>query len=159
MLDHILGPWQVNGIVQFASGQNYHVGVSGDIANTGNAGSNNINGGYLRANLVGDPEPSDRNTGAWLNRGAFEVPAPFTFGNLGRNVFNGDNFANLDLSIFRKFRFLEDKIIELRVEMFNATNHATWNRPNAQIDNPNFGKIFQTRSTERQIQLGLKIHF
>ncbi len=159
LIDHILGPWQVNGIIQFASGQNYHVGVSGDLANTGNAGSNNINGGYLRANLVGDPQPSDQNTGEWLNRSAFEVPAPFTYGNLGRNVFNGDSFANLDLSIFRKFRFLEDKIIELRVEMFNATNHATWNRPNAQIDNPNFGKIFQTRSTERQIQLGLKIHF
>ena len=159
VLDHILGPWQLNGIVQFASGQNYHVGVSGDLANTGNAGSNNINGGYLRANLVGDPEPGSRSTAQWLNTNAFEVPAPFTFGNLGRHVFQGDPYANLDLSIFRKFRFLEDKILELRVEMFNATNHPTWNRPTAQIDNPNFGKIFSTRSTERQIQLGLKIHF
>ena len=159
ILDHILGPWQLNGIVQFASGQNYHVGVSGDLANTGNAGSNNINGGYLRANLVGDPEPGSRSPQQWLNTAAFEVPEPFTFGNLGRHVFQGDPYANLDLSIFRKFRFLEDKILELRVEMFNATNHPTWNRPTAQIDNPNFGKIFSTRSTERQIQLGLKIHF
>ena len=159
ILDHILGPWQLNGIVRFASGQNYHVGVSGDLANTGNAGSNNINGGYLRANLVGDPEPGSRSPQQWLNTAAFEVPEPFTFGNLGRHVFQGDPYANLDLSIFRKFRFLEDKILELRVEMFNATNHPTWNRPTAQIDNPNFGKIFSTRSTERQIQLGLKIHF
>lgn len=159
VLDHILGPWQLNGILQFATGQNYHVGVSGDLANTGNAGSNNINGGYLRANLVGDPEPSNRSPGQWLNTNAFEVPRPFTFGNLGRNVFSGDRYSNLDLSIFRKFRFLEDKTIELRVEMFNSTNHPTWNRPNAQLDNPNFGKIFSTRSTERQIQLGLKIHF
>ncbi len=159
VLDHILGPWQLNGIVQFASGQNYHVGVSGDLANTGNAGSNNINGGYLRANLVGDPDAGARSPAQWLNTAAFDVPAPFTFGNLGRHVFQGDPYANLDLSIFRKFRFLEDKILELRVEMFNATNHPTWDRPTAQIDNPNFGKIFSTRSTERQIQLGLKIHF
>ena len=62
VLDHILGPWQFNGILQFASGQNYHVGVSGDLANTGNAGSNNINGGYLRANVVGDPELVQRNS-------------------------------------------------------------------------------------------------
>ena len=159
VLDHILGPWQLNGIVQFASGQNYHVGVSGDLANTGNAGSNNINGGYLRANLVGDPEPGSRSPAQWLNTNAFEVPAPFTFGNLGRHVFQGDPYANLDLSIFRKFRFLEDKILELRVEMFNATNHPTWNRPTAQIDNPNFCKIFSTRSTERQIQLGTEDPF
>ena len=74
-------------------------------------------------------------------------------------MFNGDSFANLDLSIFRKFRITEDQIIELRVEMFNATNHPTWNRPTAQLDNPNFGKIFSMRSTQCPIRLGLKIHF
>ena len=45
VLDHILGPWQINGILQFALGQNCHVGVSGDLANMGDAGSKNINGG------------------------------------------------------------------------------------------------------------------
>ena len=96
VLDHILGPWQLNGILQFASGRDYHVGVSGDLANTGNVGSNNINGGYLRANLVGDPKPSGRSPAQWLNPAAFQVPPPFTFGNLGRHVFQGDSYANLD---------------------------------------------------------------
>ena len=41
----------------------------------------------------------------------------------------------------------------------NALNHPTYNRPTAQLDSPNFGRVFNTRSTERQIQLGLKIHF
>ena len=46
-----------------------------------------------------------------------------------RHALQGDGFGNLDLSIFRKFRIKESKIIELRVEMFNATNSPTWNRP------------------------------
>ena len=159
ILDHILGPWQLNGILQFASGQNYHVGVSGDLANTGNAGSNNINGGYLRANLVGEPRAANASPSQWLNPNAFEVPAPFTFGNMERHALQGDGLGNLDLSIFRKFRFDEDKIIELRIEMFNATNSPTWSRPNAQLDSVNFGRIFGTSSIERQIQMALKIHF
>jgi hypothetical protein len=159
VLDHILGPWQLNGILQFTSGQNYHVGVSGDLANTGNAGSNNINGGYLRANVVGDPNLSNGTPDGWLNASAFDVPAPFTFGDMDRHALQGDGLGNLDLSIFRKFRITESKIVELRIEMFNATNSPTWNRPTAQLDSPNFGRIFSTRSTERQIQLGLKLHF
>ncbi len=159
VLDHILGPWQINGILQFTSGQNYHVGVSGDLANTGNAGSNNINGGYLRANVVGDPNLSNATPDRWLNSSAFAVPAPFTFGDMDRHALQGDGFANLDLSIFRKFRITESKVIELRAEFFNATNHPTYNRPTAQLDSPNFGRVFSTRSTERQIQLGLKFHF
>ena len=159
LLDHILGPWQFNGILQFTSGQNYHVGVSGDLANTGNAGSNNINGGYLRANVVGEPELANGTPDGWLNPSGFAVPAPFTFGDMERHALQGDGFGNLDLSIFRKFRIKETKIIELRVEMFNATNSPTWNRPTANLNNPNFGRIFSTRSIERQIQLGLKLHF
>ena len=160
-LDHVLGPWQVNGILQFTSGQNYHVGLSGDSANTGNGGSNNINGGYLRANYSPDSAVGSGRTGPnrWLNPGAFSTPAPFTFGSALRHGLMGDSFANLDLSIFRKFRITESQIVEFRVEMFNATNHPTWNRPDANLNSPNFGKIFSTRSTERQIQLGLKYHF
>ena len=78
---------------------------------------------------------------------------------MARHALQGDGLGNLDLSIFRKFRFGESKVIELRVEMFNATNSPTWNRPTAQLDSVNFGRIFSTNSTERQIQLGLKIHF
>ena len=159
VLDHILGPWQLNGILQFNSGQNYHVGVSGDLANTGNAGSNNINGGYLRAHHVGESRVANAGPSQWLNPSAFDVPAPFTFGNMARHALQGDGRENLDLSIFRKFRIRESKILELRIEMFNATNSPTWTRPVAQLDSPNFGKIFGTQSIERQIQLGLKFHF
>ena len=138
ILDHILGPWQLNGILRFASGQNYHVGVSGDLANTGNAGSNKINGGYRRAHHVGEARASNASPDRWLNPSAFEVPAPFTFGNMERHAVQGDGLGNLDLSIFRKFRFLEDKVLELRVAMFNATNSPTWNRPVAQLRQPEF---------------------
>ena len=101
LLDHIVGNWQVNGIATFHSGLPYDVGVSGDIANTGNAGC--CNGYYMRLNLVGNPRLANPTPRGWLNRSAFAVPAPFTFGNLGRHSLRGDGTQNFDLSIFRQF--------------------------------------------------------
>lgn len=87
------------------------------------------------------------------------MPAPFTFGNLGRHVSQADLYPDLKLTIVRNFRFLGDKIPKLGVKMFNATNHRTWNRATARTNKPNFCKISITRSEERTIQVGLKIHF
>ncbi|MEO7142560.1 MAG: TonB-dependent receptor, partial [Bryobacteraceae bacterium] len=47
-VDLVAGGWQFNTITTARSGQPYNITVPGDSANTGNTG-------YLRANLVGDP--------------------------------------------------------------------------------------------------------
>lgn len=101
ILDHIVGHWQLNGIVTLTSGQPYEVGVSGDIANTGNSSAGSY---YERLNLISNPNLSDPTTAGWFNKAAFAVPDPFTFGTLGRNALRADWFKNLDLSLFRQFR-------------------------------------------------------
>jgi hypothetical protein len=87
------------------------------------------------------------------------VPAPFTFGNEGRNALRADKYFDLDLSLVRKFPITEQKRFQFRIDMFNAPNHPVWDIPTTDFENPQFGKIFNTRGTERQIQLALKFYY
>ncbi|MEW5979637.1 MAG: carboxypeptidase regulatory-like domain-containing protein [Acidobacteriota bacterium] len=153
VVDHVVAGWQVNGIGRFTSGAPFTVVVSGDIANTGNAGN------YMRPNLAGNPVPSNRGPNNWLNRSAFEVPAPFTFGNLGRNTFRSDGYKGLDLSLFRKFSVTESKHLEFRAEFFNAFNTPVWGIPTRNLSSGNFGRVSRTVSIPRQVQFGLKFVF
>ena len=162
VLDQLIGNWQFNGIAQFTSGIPYHLGVSGDIANTGNVGRPSGGGGgsfYERLNVVGDHKLSSPTPAGWFNRDAFAVPARYTFGNLGRHSLRGDGFANFDVSLFRQFPISEGRMVEFRTEFFNVTNSPTWGLPIANFNNRNFGRVFGTRSRERQIQFGLKVIF
>jgi hypothetical protein len=136
------------------------VGVSGDIANTGNA--NCCDGFYMRLNLVGDPNLSNPKPEQWFNQDAFAAPAPFTFGTLGRNTFRTDGVTNLDLSLFRQFRLAgESKRLEFRAEAFNIFNHPDYDRPSNDLSSPNFGRVFGLApgTSPRQLQLGLKFLF
>jgi outer membrane receptor protein involved in Fe transport len=155
-VSHLLGNWQINGIVTFHSGLPYEVGVAGDIANTGQTGSS---GYYMRLNLVGDPKRSNPTREEWFNKAAFRVPEPFTFGALGRNSLRSDGTENIDLSIFRQFAIRESKKLEFRVEMFNAFNHPIYGIPVREFSNSNFGRVTGTANRARQIQLSLKFLF
>ena len=46
-----------------------------------------------------------------------------TFGTMGRNLFRDSGFKNLDLSLFKDFKFKERFNAQLRAEMFNVFNH------------------------------------
>src|ERR1700682_5773055 len=162
VVDYIVGNWQLNGIYTYTSGRNFSLAVPGDSANTrgGNSGT------YLRPNLVGDPNSGSCPNGApvhtvacWFNTSAFALPAAFTFGNLGRNTLRGQRHQILDMSLFRSFPFAEKRKLEFRAEAFNILNHPTLGNPNGTFNNANFGKITSTRSTERQLQLALKLIF
>lgn len=157
-LDAIIGGWNLNGVLSLSSGQPFDVGTGKDIANTGNY--NYGNGyGYERLNVVGNPYPSNQSPGQWINPAGFQLPAPFTFGDMGRNSLRADWSKNLDLSIFRQFPFTERTRLEFRFEMFNATNTPVWAVPVSNFDNPNFGVVTSTANTPRQLQFGLKLYF
>src|SRR3984893_9221304 len=56
-------------------------------------------------------------------------PAAGTFGNLGRNVFRGTGFTNLDLSLSKTWKFKERLNAQFRAEAFNLTNHPNFANP------------------------------
>ena len=156
--DFIIGNWQLNSIFSARSGLPYQVYVSGDVAHTGNVGWNQ----YERANLVGgaDPYVSNITRETGLNRAAFQIPAVYTFGNLGRDRLRTVPFWNVDMSIFRQFPIMERAKFEFRAETFNLPNHPIWGQPsNDMADTANFGRITSTANNSRSLQLGAKIIF
>src|SRR5712691_3592562 len=156
-VNYLIGNWQLNGILTLTSGLPYNVYISSDIPNVGNFAPWS---GNVRANQIGDPNAISRSTKEWFNTAAFGPPAPFTFGDSGRNSLRADWFKNLDMSLFRDFPFGERRSLQFRAEAFNVTNTPTWGIPVNDLNNPTkLGSINSTRSTERQLQLSLKLYF
>ena len=153
--DYILGGWQFNTITSARSGQPYNLSVSGDSANTGNTG-------YLRPNLVGDPNIANPTRQQCFNKAAFAAPVPFNSATLGRMPLRSSPVWNIDLSVFRQFPFGEHRSIEFRAESFNLPNTAILAAPTsngASVTDPAFGTVTSTANTERSLQLGLKLIF
>src|SRR5580693_8356305 len=133
VVNALIGGWNLNGVLSFNSGTAFDVGSGKDIAQTGNY--NYGNGyGYERANLVGNPYPSNKGSAEWVNPAAFQTPAIDTFGDLGRDSLRSDWNKNLDLSIFRQFPITERFRLEFRFETFNLTNTPVWAIPVTSMD-------------------------
>ena len=75
----------------------------------------------------------------WTNPAAFSLPAPYTFGNAGRNILTGPGLADWDFSLIRNFKLWESKTLQFRAEMFNILNRANFTLPNADVSSPSFG--------------------
>ena len=61
----------------------------------------------------------------------------------------------------KDFPFNENRSLQFRAEAFNVTNTPTWGIPVNDLNNNKIplGSITSTRSTERQLQLSLKLYF
>jgi hypothetical protein len=150
VVNAIIGGWSVNTIVSLTSGAPYTVSYSGDVANTGND--------FQGVNTVGNPHLSNPTTLKWFNTAAYQAPASFTFGDTGRNTLRSDWYKDMDLSVFRSFKF-ERVNLELRAEAFNALNNPVYAAPGATLNSTTFGQVSSTVSTARQLQLAAKISF
>ena len=110
---------------------------------------------------MGDPNlPSDERTvDRWFRTEAFAQPAPFTFGDAGRNIVQGPGIINTDLSLSKRIPVGTGRNLEFRAEVFNAANHPIWGLPNVNLTNAAYGRITSTRIDSRQIQLALRFTF
>ena len=139
LLNGFIGGWQVNGIFSYTSGIPYNLGISSDIANTGNSGGE-------RLDKIGNPKLSNPTRNEWFNTAAYAVPAPYTFGSEGRNDLRQDAYNDLDASVFKVFPIKEQVRLEFRMEGFNSLNHLTYGAPGTSFGTPSFGKVSAQRS-------------
>lgn len=154
IVNHILGNWQLNGILLLRSGNPYSLIIGGDIANTGNAGN------YMRVDFLGNPQLDNPTSEQWFDRSLIAAPAPFTFGNSGRHRLRSDAFKNFDFSIFRVFPIRESTRLEFRAESFNLTNSVVYGTPGTNLSTlSTFGRVTSQANQARQLQFGLKLNF
>ena len=149
-LGHVVGGWSVGVLGALQSGAPFTVTTQ---TNTTNA----FSAGALRADLVGDPTlPSgDRTLTRWFNTDAFAQPAPFTFGNSGRGILRGDGIVNFDVSLSKNLEFTPTRMLQLRVELFNAFNHPNFGLPGHVLGAPDFG-VVSSAASGRTVQLGVR---
>jgi len=98
--------------------------------------------------------PATRTAPEWFNPLAFSAPAPYTFGNTGRNTVYGPGQQTLDLALARRFKVAEGTNFQLRMEAFNSLNKVNLGTPNRFVNAAQFGTI-----TGRQVQLSARISF
>jgi hypothetical protein len=145
----ILGGWQLSSIYSFLSGTPLVFNVPGNTLG---------NGFGTRPNQVGNPKISNPSAAGWFDSKAFEAPPLYTFGNSGIGLMDGPGFHGLDLSLMKNVYFRENKYVQLRWEMFNATNHVNLSNPVTTMGLATTGQIFSAGAA-RTMQFGLKVVF
>jgi len=155
-----LGPalrnWQVSGIVTLQDGTPVNVFYYAfDPSNTGLPNRPDL--------APGQPltlPRSQRNTQEFFNTAAFTAPAPYTFGNAGRDILNGPGNNIFDMALHRRFAIPERGSVEFRAEAFNVFNHPNWGIPGPYVDfgAPFFGGILGAGSP-RRMQFALRYDF
>jgi hypothetical protein len=184
LASHILGGWQLSGILRTSSG----VPVGPKLRGAG--GRANAQDGRRGANeqtpdIRPDRTVESMTTGVssctgdlagqklgtpdlYFDPCAFMVPAPGFYGNAGRNIIIGPGFMNVDLSLSKSTPIGvlgEGSRLNFHADLFNVMNRPNFGRPsNAVLDLQgrvftNAGRIGSTINSERQIQFGLKMIF
>ncbi len=148
--------FETGSIITAQSGQPFTPMLSTDNSNTGNSGGNF---GVDRPNVLFNPALTNPKPQEWFSVSAFAIPAPYTWGNAGRNILRGPGLATVDFSLRRTFTLRERKTLTAEVQTFNMLNRANFNLPDAYADQPlTFGKIFSAKDP-RQVQFALRVAF
>jgi hypothetical protein len=107
----------------------------------------------------------------YLDPNAFILQPAGTLGNAGRGILIGPGLRSFDLSLTKNTplkRLSESANMQFRVEAFNLLNHANFGIPNliafagaSATESPigTFGRIQNTITSSRQIQLALRFSF
>jgi len=143
--------------------------ISGPVSISPTAAATGIGVQYF-PNQVCDPRPG----GQCPSGSAVILPVAFIngktvyhFGSMGRNVIIGPGFNNSDISLIKRTKIGENKLIEFRWEVFDVFNHANFGQPGrtAQVGSSTFGVITNTRfatgdsGSSRQMQFALKFKY
>jgi hypothetical protein len=144
--------WRLSGIFRGNSGSPLTVTTGTDRALSG------IQTTTQRPNQVLGNPYGDETINNWLNPAAFSQPALGTYGNSGRNAYDGPGRKVVDLSLVRSFRIGNGHRIEARVEAFNAFNWFLLDNPNTTLSSATFGRITSS-GDPRIMQFAMKYEF
>jgi len=137
----VLGGWQTNGILTVQTGTPFNVsfgsndwayaGVPQSAASSAPQRPNFVHPGKLICGkeTLFTQTGSARNQMSCVDQSAYSLNPRFTYGNLRRNDVHGPGQFTNNLSLFKNFKIHEDISFQLRLEAFNAFNHANLGTP------------------------------
>lgn len=150
----LVNGWQLASVVTLQSGTPFSVLTNESAFVAARADSNGCSGG-----LSGGVESRLLE---YFNTSCFKA-APATaaggFGNTARNILQGPNQRNVDISVIKFFPITERTKLEFRSEFFNAFNMVSFQNPDNILASPESGQILATSTGPRVIQFALKLNF
>ena len=158
--DKLYGGWQLSGILYLRGGLPLTITQTQGVQSTGTGN---------RPNRICDGNLPNPTIDRWYDTSCF-VRTPDitgTYGDSGRGIIRGPGSFNIDASLIKNTR-IGRVSTEFRLEAFNLLNHPQFANPNTTFDNAAGGIISAMLSspscslcgtTERQVQLGVKVRF
>lgn len=115
-------------------------------------------------------DPRSSSDHRWFDTSSFSPEPIGTYGNVKRNFFHGPGFNYTNFQFSKNFAVNTDgsRYVQLRLEAFNAFNHANFGPPSGQYTSPSFGLVTNViESAEpnsdpqpgRAVQLAGKFYF
>ncbi|MEO7649443.1 MAG: TonB-dependent receptor, partial [Bryobacteraceae bacterium] len=148
---HLLGGWQLTGILSTQSGYPFTPSAT-SVTNNGTGG---------RPNRLCDGRISSPSLDRWFDTTCFVSPTIYTYGNSGRNILRADPYTNFDTGVYRNFnvpKLGESGQLQFRAEFYNLFNHPNFGLPVRSINAANRG-VVTVGLPPRLIQFGLKLRF
>ena len=167
---HLLGGWQLTGIISLQDGQPFTVSNARGatptaLSNLGFTQYPNVISSFTNDQIIqGSPSKFPKNQ--YFNPEAFSaVKGAYEFGNVARNTLIGPGLASFDFGLTKNAQLTEQWQMQFRAEFFNMFNRPNFAKPNTGVFRSggrpaaSAGFINSTVTTSRQIQLGLKLVF
>ena len=169
VLGKVLGGWQLASFFTAQSGAPF-TPLNGSDPTGALAGIDGLVGNAIRPNLDTDLDLSTMTVeeilaagGSGLFRRLCGMPsatcAGERVGNAPRNLLRADGIGNIDLSIMKNTRFANGHNVQLRIEMFNATNTRNFGIPDGRVNSANFLNQWATDGGARRIWAALRYSF
>ncbi|HEU4926545.1 MAG TPA: TonB-dependent receptor [Vicinamibacterales bacterium] len=167
----ILGDWTLSGIWTMRSGNPLTVFVTTNRSRSQWNPSRGPGIGQDRPDYAPGYGPDNAVLGRpdqWFDPAAFALQPAGTFGTTGRGDFVGPNLRTLDMALSKSAAWARlGGRLELRIEAFNLLNRANFGTPELRAFSgtegqpvlATFGRITNTVTSARQIQLGLRVVF
>jgi hypothetical protein len=155
--------WQLQGITRFASGFPIQMNQSNDdISLTGSPATDMPD----RVGPVQIVNPRSSNPDCPTGTGCYFLPGAFapnttlgTFGTSNRRFFHGPGFNNTDFGFLKRTQIRESIAFDIRVEFFNVFNHAQFNNPGGNINDPSTFGIVTSARDPRIGQISAKFYW
>ena len=154
-VDLLIGGWQVNANINIQSGPPFTVLANGqrvDVVSSIAACTTGTAKAFQGVILCPARTPVFAND-----------PNGPKYGNLGRNVFNGNRQDYVNASLFKNFRVSGSRekggvVAQLRLQAYNLFNHVNGFRPVNDLNSSNFG-IDTAEQRRRQLEFGFRLMF
>jgi hypothetical protein len=170
----LVGGWRLSGIVNVRSGNPLTVFVQNNRSRSQWQPSLGPGIGRDRPGYAPGFGPDNAVIGrpdSWFDPAAFVLQPAGTFGNTGRGDFIGPDLRTMDLALVKETAWGalgRRGRVDVRIEVFNVFNRANFGPPQLVVfagaaDNErplaSFGRVRNTVTSARQIQLGARIRF